>query len=93
MAGKYTPLENYLRDLPKDQMAVTLDFEKIEKILNHKLPSSAYEDHRWWEHETEGNHVNTRAWSNAGWKVEKLDVNEKWVKFVRTGTAGRGIQR
>jgi hypothetical protein len=87
MASKYTPLENYLRDLPATQREVTLDFEQIERILNDKLPSSAYEDRRWWEHETEGNHLNARAWSNAGWKIESLDVNEKWVRFVRAATA------
>jgi hypothetical protein len=83
MVGKYTPLENYLRDLPASQREVTLGFEQIEGILNNKLPSSAYEDQRWWEHETEANHRNTRSWSNAGWMVESLDVNAKWVKFVR----------
>ena len=43
MAGKYTPLENYLRALPEGQREVTLGFEQIEEILNAKLPSSAYE--------------------------------------------------
>ena len=83
MAGKYTPLENYLRDLPESQREVTLRFEEIEGILNAKLPSSAYEDRRWWDHEKEGNHVTARSWSNAGWKIESLDINEKWVKLVR----------
>lgn len=83
MAGKYMPLESYMRDLPASQREVTLGFEQIEQILNNKLPSSAYEDQRWWEHETEGNHINKRAWANAGWNVESLDVNAKWVKFVR----------
>jgi hypothetical protein len=67
MAGKYTPLENYLRDLPMNQREVTFGFEQIERILDAKLPSSAYEDRRWWDHETEGNHVNMRAWCSAGW--------------------------
>ena len=83
MTGKYTPLENYLRNLPADQREVVLSFEQIESMINAKLPSSAYEDQRWWEHETEGNHVNQRAWANAGWKIVTLDVNAKWVKFVR----------
>jgi len=83
MSGKYMPLETYLRDLPASKREVALGFEEIEGILNNKLPSSAYEDQRWWEHETEGNHRNTRSWSNAGWKIESLDVNEKRVKFVR----------
>jgi hypothetical protein len=77
MAGKYTPLENYLRDLPASQKEVTLSFERIEGILNDKLPSSAYEDQRWWVKEKEGNHISARSWSNAGWKIESLDVNEK----------------
>ncbi len=83
MAGKYMPLEIYLSDLPKSTREITLTFEQIEKILAGKLPPSAYEDRRWWDHETEGNHVNKRSWLNAGWKVESLDVNAKWVKFVR----------
>ena len=83
MAGKYTPLENYLRDLPERQREVTLSFQQIERILNAKLPSSAYEDRRWWDHETEGNHINQRAWANAGWKIESLDVNKNRAKLIR----------
>lgn len=84
MTGKYAPLENYLRDLPASQKEISLSFEQIEGILKFKLPSSAYEDSRWWEHETEANHVSPRAWSNAGWKVKSIDVNKKRVRFVRT---------
>jgi len=85
MAGKYTPLENCLRGLSESQGEVTLRFKEIERILNAKLPSSAYEDRRWWDHETEGNHISERAWANAGWKIERLDVNVRWVKFIRAG--------
>jgi len=85
MSSKYTPLENYLNGLAKSQREVVLSFEQIERILNDKLPSSAYEDERWWEHETEANHVSARAWTNVGWKIESLDVKAKWVKFVRAG--------
>ena len=77
MPGKYTPLEQYLRELPSTQKEVSLSFAQIEKILKSKLPSSAYEDNRWWEHETEGNHVNRRAWANAGWRVADVDVKKK----------------
>ena len=83
MAGKYIPLENYLRSLPESQREVALGFQQIERILNAKLPSSAYEDRRWWDHETEGNHINRRAWANAGWKIANLDVNKKRVKLIR----------
>jgi hypothetical protein len=42
LAGKYTPLENYLRDLPEEQREITLGFAEIERILN-ETAASAYE--------------------------------------------------
>lgn len=83
MPGKYTPLEKYLRELPADQKEVVLSFEQIEDIIHAKLPSSAYGYLEWWENEKEGNHVNSRAWANAGWKVETVNFLEKWVRLVR----------
>ncbi len=85
MAGKYAPLENYLRNLPADQNEITLGLAEIERILNDTLPASAYGYEAWWANEKEGNHVNARSWSNAGWKVERLDLKEKWVKLIRVG--------
>jgi hypothetical protein len=61
MAGKYMPFETYLSALPGSTHEITLTFEQIEKILAFQLPASAYEDRRWWDHETEGNHVNQSA--------------------------------
>ena len=83
MAGKYTPLEHYLRGIPDPVMEITLSLKQIERILKVSLPWSAYESEKWWEHETEGNHVTPRAWSQAGWKIDGLDLKKKWVKFVR----------
>ena len=82
MAGKYTSLEIFLRNTLATEREVKLTFEQIEKILNSKLPESANEL-SWWEHETEGNHVNTRAWANTGWKVAEVNFDEKRVWFVR----------
>ena len=83
MGGKYTPLEHYLRDVPADQNEVALSFAQIEGIIHAKLPASAYEDRRWWDHEKEGNHVNARAWANAGWKIQSVDFNRKQARLVR----------
>lgn len=82
MAGKYAPLEKYLRDLPDGHKEVTLGFEQIERIINAKLPASAYGYRQWWENEKEGNHVNARAWINAGWEVESVDFDRKRVRLV-----------
>ena len=83
MTGKYTPLENYLLSLPKHKREVALSFEQIEGILKFKLPASAYEDERWWLREKEGNHVHARAWANAGWKIEQVDVSRRQARMVR----------
>ncbi len=83
MTGKYAPLEVFLRELPITKKEIRLSFEEIEGIIHGKLPSSAYGYQQWWEHETEGNHIHKRAWDNAGWKIDTLNLNEKWVRLVR----------
>jgi len=83
MAGKYTPLEHYLTALPAIQRDVTLSFEQIERILNDKLPPSAYNHRAWWANEREGQHVHAHAWLDAGWKVNTVNFNQKWVRFLR----------
>lgn len=66
MPGKYSPLEQYLRDLRANQREVALSFEQIERILNDKLPPSAYRYPAWWANEKEGSHVHARSWLDAG---------------------------
>ncbi|MBL8079057.1 MAG: hypothetical protein JNM55_13920 [Anaerolineales bacterium] len=83
MTGKYTPLEYYLRDLPASQREVIMPFEQIERILNDKLPPSAYKYQAWWANQKEGSHVEANAWLDAGWKVDTVKFSEKWVRFVR----------
>jgi len=83
MAGRYAPLEEYLRELPEDHREVTLGFGQLEKILKAELPASAYEDDRWWLKATEANHISARSWAKAGWQVESVDVNRKRVKLIR----------
>lgn len=82
MPSKYFPLESFFKSLPPGEREVRLSFERIESIIKSKLPASANEL-SWWEHQTEGNHVNARAWANAGWRVDAVNLHEKWVRFVR----------
>ena len=83
MAGKYSPLEHYLHDLPASQKEVTLSFEQIERILNDKLPASAYEYQAWWANEKEPHQPEKQAILNAYWKVDTISLLEKWVRLVR----------
>ena len=82
MPGKYSPLEEHLRNLPASQKEVRLTFAQIENIIKSKLPASAQEQ-SWWDHATEGNHVNTRAWSNTGWRVGHGQLARRRVHFAR----------
>lgn len=83
MAGKYTPLEYHLRNLSESQKEVTMSFEQIERILNDKLPPSAYQYQAWWANQKEGSHVEAFAWMDAGWLVDTVNFAEKWVRFAR----------
>ena len=83
MAGKYTPLEQYLQGLPVNKKEASFSFAQIESILKSALPASAYEDERWWRHATEGNHRSRRAWVQAGWQIASLKVGAQQVKFRR----------
>jgi hypothetical protein len=82
MPNKYSPLESYFKSLPPGEREVRLSFERIDSIIHSKLPASANEL-SWWQHETEGNHINKRAWANAGWRIETVHLRERWVRFVR----------
>jgi len=83
MAGKYTPLEQYLHSLPAGQQEATMSFEQMERILNDKLPPSAYQYEAWWLDRSKGSHVQSSAWLDTGWQVDTLNLPEKWVRFVR----------
>ena len=83
MAGKYTPLEQYLKSLPPEQYDVTMSFEQIERIINDKLPASAYKYQAWWANEKNPHQPEKQAITNSGWKVDTLNLREKWVKFRR----------
>lgn len=74
---KYRPLENYLRTVSGD--SITLLFSDIERIIDAKLPRSAYTYPAWWSN---GGHNYAGAWLNAGFKVEEVRFGE-FVKFAR----------
>ncbi len=80
------------RRLPRGQKQVTLGFKRIETLLGEPLPPSALEYEQWWwgGHVKRGridanwqDQVQQRAWEDAGWTVEDLDLRLKHVTFRR----------
>jgi hypothetical protein len=76
--GKYAPLTTHLRSLEADSW--TASFAELEGVLGFPLPPSARTYQAWWS--PAPTHTHTRGWTDAGWKVEKLDLPRTWVMFV-----------
>lgn len=89
---KYDPLHDFLVALPSGQRQVTLGFRRVETLLGEPLPPSATEYEQWWLggrvkrgriDATWSDQVQQRAWEDAGWTVDDVDLLVKAVTFRR----------
>ena len=83
MTSKYTPLADYLTNAGKRLSEITLTFEKIEEIINDKLPRSARTYQAWWANGKKPQHVQKIEWQSAGWKVKHYDISREIVTFEK----------
>ena len=83
---KYEPLGVYLAAIPASQASVTLTFSEIESIIGAELPPSAVEHRAWWANQETGSRA--PHWQAAGFKVDKVNQQQKIVLFCREGTVG-----
>ncbi len=90
--AKYDALHDFLAGLPKGQKQVTLGFKRIEDLLGEPLPPSAHTYEQWWwggsvkRGRIDANwqdQVQQRAWEDAGWTVEDLNLMLRSVTFRR----------
>lgn len=90
---KYAPITDFLESESADR--VRLDFEALEKLLGASLPKSADEYQAWWANDP--SHSQAKAWLEAGWQTENLNLSGRTVEFVRvrkhrrmlSGTSGK----
>ena len=80
--NKYAPLEKYLYYRKRYDTVLLMPFTEIEEIINAKLPPSAYAKSAWWANDSSGSHTHARAWINAGWRVDRIDLMHKQVQFT-----------
>lgn len=59
-----------------------MSFEKVEHILGTALPPSAYKHRPWWANEAAG-HVHAKAWLEAGYETERVDMEGHKLVFKR----------
>lgn len=76
--GKYWKLFDTLNSNSKTN--ISLSYQEIEKILDFKLPPSAYKHRPWWANDK--SHTHAKAWLNAGWKVDKVILGS-YVLFFK----------
>jgi hypothetical protein len=81
--SRYAPLYTYLTEQVSDTDAqVELPFSEVEKIIDAKLPQSAYQHRAWWANTP--SHAQANAWVSAGWRVDRVDFEGDTVTLTRT---------
>jgi len=78
--AKYEALGAYLKRQSGDRVPMT--FAQIEKIIGAKLPASAHKHRPWWGNSA-ANHVNAKAWLDAGFESEQVDMEGRKLVFHR----------
>lgn len=78
-ASKYAPLKEWLKAQGTER--VEASFDKLGELVGG-LPRSAFEYQAWWGNLT-GPHPQSKAWRDAGYRVDMLDLNGKRVRFIR----------
>lgn len=82
---KYEPLSAWLKRQVCDRVELTFEDIEDEDKIGVKLPRAAREHRAWWANEAspKTRHYQCRAWIDAGWRVEVVDVERESVVFVR----------
>jgi hypothetical protein len=75
--SKYDPLKAHLAGRPRGEF--TLSFREMEQVLGFELPKSAARP-QWWANVEGGQHVQTKAWRDAGFDAFLVAGSRK-VRF------------
>ncbi len=78
--AKYEPLRHFLADRRSTEIPMT--FDDIEHLIQGRLPATAFSHRAWWSNNPTNN-VMTRAWLDAGYKTERVDMEGRKLVFVR----------
>jgi hypothetical protein len=78
--SKYDALKNHLKAQRADRVPMT--FAEMERVLGFPLPPSSRKHRAWWANDPQG-HVNARAWREAGYQSEDVDLDAQRLVFVR----------
>jgi len=77
----YDPLFEWLQRQNNNRIATT--FAQIETVLHFDLPDTARRRPQWWENNP-NHHSHARAWLDAGFHTEEVDLIRETLAFVRS---------
>jgi hypothetical protein len=80
-ASKYGGLGSYLKFRGAFTDTVKLGFARIDGIIGDNLPLEAYRSEKWWENTP--SRIHARAWLDAGWEAQEVNLKEGHVVFKR----------
>ncbi len=83
---KYQPLTAHLR--AQRGSRVRMSFAEIERVIGAKLPQSAGSHRAWWSNNA-SNNVMTKAWLEAGFESEQVDLSGRKLVFRRVSEGER----
>lgn len=86
---KYDALASFFAT--QRQQRLRLTFDQVARHAKAQLPRSAYEHPAWWANHG-GRHVQAKAWLEAGYKTENVDLEAQVVEFVRAESPVRGVR-
>lgn len=86
---KYATLRAHLS--ARTEPRIAMSFAEVAAAAKVKLPASAFRYPQWWQNDAE-HHVQAKAWVEAGYKTENVDLDAQRVEFVRTAAPVRGVR-
>jgi hypothetical protein len=82
-SSKYQPLLAHLE--AQRGSHVSISFAEIERVLGAELPPSARLRRAWWSNNPTGN-ARTKAWLEAGFHSEQIDLKGRKLVFRRVSS-------
>lgn len=82
--SKYEPLGKFLARSKRARVEVS--FDKIEELIGGELPPSAHRHRAFWSNNPTG-HAHARAWIEAGYESDIVDIEGQRIVFQRSEAA------
>jgi len=79
--SKYGGLTGHLKFRGSFTSVVKLSFARMDGLIGSNLPMAAYREEAWWSNS--GSSVHAKAWLDAGWEVQEVNLKEGFVIFKK----------